>query len=167
MPLTPIVRFPRAAATRQRGWLAFPRMSFSSGASPALSALACIVSCALLVVGYGAITALAAEDHELRGQGIDVLVLHRGAGRLSLIERAAVPVAPARYLLHQCLVPLVEGRELASPAACFRVMAVAPAVLRENAPEPVELAMFPEQVLPAQERWRQVPDPHNQPFQSR
>ena len=101
------------------------------------------------VVGYGAPTALVAQNRELRFQGIDEVVLHCGAGRLSLIEWAGVPVAPARHLLHQCLVPLVEGRELAPPTTRFRVMSVPLAILCENAPEPMKLAMFPEQVLPA------------------
>jgi hypothetical protein len=41
-------------------------------------------------------------------------------------------------------VPLIEGSELAPPAARFRMMGVSPAVLGEDAPEPVELAVFPE-----------------------
>ena len=84
---------------------------------------------------------------------------------MSLIERAGVPVAPARHLLHQRLVPIVEGRQLAAPAARFRVMSVALAVFDKNAPESMEFAVFPEQVLATEERRRQVPDPHNEPFQ--
>lgn len=104
------------------------------------------------------------ENRELRVQGIDEAVLNGGAGRVSLIERAGVPVAPVCHLLHQCLVPLVEGRQLAAPAARFRVMGVSLAIFDKNAPEPVELAMLSEQVLPAEERRRYVPDPHNEPF---
>jgi hypothetical protein len=104
---------------------------------------------AVPVVGYGAPTALAAQNRELRFQRIDEVVLGPGAGRLSLIERAGMPISPARHLLRQCLVPLVEGRELAPPTTRFRVLGVSPAILRENAPEPMELAMFPKQVLPA------------------
>ena len=85
---------------------------------------------------------------------------------MSLIERAGVPVAPARHLLSQRLVSLVEGCEFALPTACFRVLAVSPAIFGKNAPEPMELAMLTEQVLPAQKRRRQVPDPHHKPFQS-
>jgi hypothetical protein len=103
----------------------------------------------VLVVGYGALTALVAQNCELRVQGIDEVDLNRRAGRVSLIQRAGMPVAPARHLLHQRLVPLVEGRELAPPTTRFRVMSVSVAILRENAPEPMKLAMFPEQVLPA------------------
>jgi hypothetical protein len=76
-----------------------------------------------------------------------------------------VPVASVRHLLGQRLVPLIERGELASPAARFRVMAVSLSVLGEDAPEPVELAMLPEQMLPAQQRRRHVPDPHGTSFQ--
>ena len=85
----------------------------------------------------------------MRVQGIDVVVLHRGSGRLSLIERAGMLVSPARHFLHQRLVPLVEGRQLAAPTARFRVLSVSLAIFDKNAPEPVEFAMFPEQVLAA------------------
>ena len=54
---------------------------------------------AVPVVGYGAPTALVAENRELSFQEIDVVVLNRGAGRLSPIERAGVPVAPTSHLL--------------------------------------------------------------------
>jgi hypothetical protein len=60
-----------------------------------------------------------------------------------------VPVPPADHLLHECLVPLIEGSQLASPAACFRVLCVPLTVFGQNAPEPVELTMFAEQMLPA------------------
>jgi hypothetical protein len=60
-------------------------------------------------------------------------------------------VAPARHLHHQCLVPLVKGRELAAPTTRFRVVGVSLAIFPENVPESVEFAMFPKQVLPAQE----------------
>ena len=100
-------------------------------------------------MGYGAPTALVAEDRELRFEGIDEVILNRGASCVSLIERAGVPVAPACHLLRQCFVPRVEGRELAAPTARFRVLSVSLAIFAENAPESMELAMFPEQVLPA------------------
>ena len=103
----------------------------------------------VLFVGYGALTALVAQNRELRVQGIDEFVLNPRAGRVSLIKRTGVPVTPACHVLHQGLVPLVEGRELAPPTTCFRVMSISPAILRENAPEPMKLAVFPEQVLPA------------------
>jgi hypothetical protein len=38
----------------------------------------------------------------------------------------------------------IEGRELASPAARFRVLGVPSAILGEDVPEPVEFAVFPE-----------------------
>ena len=104
---------------------------------------------AVPVVGYGAPTALAAQNRELRFQGIDEVVLGPGAGRVSLIKRTGVPVTPACHVLHQGLVPLVEGSELAPPTTRFRVLSVSLAILRENAPEPMKFAMFPKQVLPA------------------
>ena len=103
----------------------------------------------VLVVAYGALTALVAQNCELRVQGIDEVVLNRKAGRVSLIQRAGMPVAPARHLLHQRLVSLVEGRQLSAPAERFWVMGVSLAIFAKNAPESVEFAMFPEQVLPA------------------
>jgi hypothetical protein len=116
------------------------------------------------VIGYGAIASLIAEDRELGFQGIDEVVLYRGAGRLSRIERARMSIAPARHLLHQCVVPLVEGRELAAPTARFRVLGVSLAIFGKNSPEPVELAMLAEQMRAAQERRRQIPDSHGIPF---
>jgi hypothetical protein len=91
-------------------------------------------------------------------------VLYCRAGRVLLIKRTGVPVAPALHLLHPRLVPLVESRQLAAPAARFRVPGVSLAILCKNAPEPVELTMFPQQMLAAEERRRQVPDPHEKPF---
>jgi hypothetical protein len=84
---------------------------------------------------------------------------------LSPMERAGVLVPPTCHLLHQRLVPLVEGRQLAAPAARFGVPGVSFAIFDKNAPEPVEFAMLPEQVLAAQQRRRHVPDPHYEPFQ--
>jgi hypothetical protein len=40
------------------------------------------------------------------------------------------------------------------------VMGVSAPVFGENAPERVKLTMFPEQVLPAEDGWRYVPNPH-------
>ena len=75
-----------------------------------------------------------------------------------------MPVPPPRHLLGESLVSPIEGRKFASPATCFRVLRVPPAVFSKDAPEPVELTMFPKQVLSAQERRRKVPDPHGKPF---
>ena len=101
-----------------------------------------------LVVGYGAIAPLIAEDRELGFQGIDEVVLHCGSSRLSLIERTGMSIASVRHLLHQSLVPLVKRCLLAAPTTRFRVLGVSLAILRENAPEPMEFAMFAKQVLP-------------------
>ena len=83
--------------------------------------------------------------------GIDEVVLDPRAGRLWLIERIDMPVASARQFLRQRLVPLIERGEFAALTACFRVTAIALAVLSKNAPEPMELAMLTEQMLPAQQ----------------
>ena len=106
---------------------------------------------AVPVVGYGAPTALAAQNRDLHFRGIDEVVLDPRAGRLSMSERTDMPVASARHFLRQRLVPLIERGEFAAPTACFRVTAITLAVLSKNAPEPVELAMLTEQMLPAQQ----------------
>jgi hypothetical protein len=97
----------------------------------------------------GAITAFVTEDRELSFRGIDEVVLNRDAGRLSLVERTGMPVPAPHHLVRQGLVPPIESREFAAPAACLRVLRIAPQVLGENPPEPMELTMFSEQMLSA------------------
>lgn len=65
------------------------------------------------------------------------------------------------HLGHQCLVAVVECRELADPSGRFRMVAISALPERQNVPQAVELAMLREEVITAETSRIDVPDSHD------
>jgi hypothetical protein len=62
----------------------------------------------------------------------------------------------------QYLVTLKEGQRLADPTPGFGVIGISTLAAShdEDVPEPVQLSVLTEEMLPTQLSWRHIPDPH-------
>ena len=69
-------------------------------------------------------------------------------------------VTPRAHLRRQGLVPEIEGGQSSHPPLGFRMPGVSGLALGQYIPQTVQFAVFPEQVLPTEKRWREIPDPH-------
>ena len=106
------------------------------------------------------------ENRFLLSYRIDEDTLTAGTGGEKLIERGAVSVATAQKLFHQQLMPIVESFLFADPAQGLRMPRVSAfaTMLGQNVPKAMQLAMFGEQMLPAQMFRMYVPDAHRDSF---
>ena len=71
-----------------------------------------------------------------------------------------VRVPAASHFRDQCGVTRVQCGQFALPAPGFRVVAVPAFPECENVPEPMQLAMLTEQMLPAENTRLEIPDSH-------
>ena len=107
-----------------------------------------------------AIAILGAQQRALLCRGIDEGILNPGTLGQSRIERRMMDVAAACHFLDQCVVTCVQCGQFTLPPSGFWVSAVPAFPECENIPEPVQLAMLSEQVLPAENTRLQIPDSH-------
>ena len=70
-------------------------------------------------------------------------------------------ISPATQFLDEQFVPVVKRSELAAPTQGFRVAGISLFILGENDPERMQLAMFSQEMLPAEHRRRQIPNSHS------
>ncbi len=107
-------------------------------------------------------TGLGLKDGALFAYGVDEILLSRPTLGEALIERCVMRVSSACEFDDQSFVTLIESPLLPHPAQRFRMLRIPTftLVLGENIPEPVELAMLSEQMLPTQMLWMNVPDAH-------
>ena len=71
-----------------------------------------------------------------------------------------MPVAAAPHLRYLELMPLEQRLEPAPPAQGLGMAGVALFSLRDHDPDSVELTVLTQEMVPAQEPWRDVPDAH-------
>lgn len=62
---------------------------------------------------------------------------------------------------HEFVVANIERRQLPIPSQRFRMARIAGFPLRDNGPKRVEFSVFSEEVLPAENVWRHIPNPHS------
>lgn len=67
-------------------------------------------------------------------------------------------VAATRHFHDLGVMAGVQGCQPADPPSCLRMVAVSLLILRENVPEPMQLAVLGEKVLAAQSAGWEIPD---------
>lgn len=95
-------------------------------------------------MGYNALTRFLFEYSALLGNGVQENPLVAAPSCEARIQRRVVLVPAMREFPHECFVPVVERPGFPNPAERFRMATVPtlPAVLREDIPKAVELAVF-------------------------
>lgn len=88
------------------------------------------------------------------------LILDRRSGCQAIVKWRRMPVTAASHLFHQGLMAQVQGVEPAVPAQHLGMVTVALFAPGDNRPYRVEFAMLAEEMLAAQDGWRNVPHPH-------
>ena len=71
-----------------------------------------------------------------------------------------MPVTPLLHLLDEQLMTFLQCPKLSDPSQGFRMPRVAFFLFGYDAPDRVQLAVFTEQMLPAEIFWVDVPDAH-------
>jgi hypothetical protein len=101
---------------------------------------------------------LLSKESDLLFQRIDEDVLEIRTGGERGVQRRTMAIAAPLHLEDQFLMPVVESAELAGPAEGLGMQAVAPLAEHMDVPEAMQLAMFAQQMLPAEQTWIDVPD---------
>src|SRR5262245_8257982 len=103
---------------------------------------------------------LAPKSHDLRSRPVHIARLLRAPRRLSFRQWAAMSIPTSVHFNNKRFMPSIQGLQLSLPSQRLWMMRITLLAIHDHRPDRMQLPMLPQQMIPAQSLWRDIPNSH-------